>query len=73
MCASLCVFARIDGIVYGARIEDMKNHAKRNINPNYLWRTIDIPAQDIVSKSTQQIWLTKDFMRKECVKLFDIS
>jgi len=73
MCASLCVFARLSGIVCGARLEDMKKHAKRGRESGYLWRTIDIPAQKVLSKSSQQIRLIKDFMRDECVKLFSIT
>ena len=70
MCAALCVFARLKGIVFGARIEDMKNHAKRHANQHYLWRTIDISTTDIVGGSSEQTEIVGDFMRKDCVKLF---
>ena len=43
MCASLIVWARLKGVIYGARQQDMKSFRKKNANNYYLWRTIDIP------------------------------
>lgn len=36
MCASVAVFARLKGVVYGARYQDMKEYKKKNVNTNYL-------------------------------------
>lgn len=70
MCASVVVWARMKGVVYGARYQDMKEYRKKNSNHYYLWRTIDIPSMTIFSKSTEKIEVVKDFMRKECIALF---
>ncbi len=70
MCAFAAVFAKLKGIVYGARIEDMKRHREKNGNGNYLWRTIEISCKEVIEKSTENILLVKDFMREECLKLF---
>lgn len=70
MCASVAVFARLKGIVYGARIEDMKNYRLANNGSSYLWRTIDISCEEVINKSTEKINLIKDFMRNECKDLF---
>lgn len=70
MCASVIVWARLKGIVYGARYQDMKRYREKNANHHYLWRTIDIPSKEIFTKSTEKIETIKDFMRKECVALF---
>ncbi len=70
MCASVIVWAKLKGVVYGARCQDMKEYRKRHANHNYLWRTIHIPCSEVFRKSTEKIDLTKDFMRKECIKLF---
>ncbi len=70
MCTSVAVWAKLKGIVYGARIEDMKKYRENNGNEHYLWRTIEIPCEEIVTKSTEAIELIKDFMREECVALF---
>lgn len=70
MCASVAVFAKMKGIIYGARTEDMKNYRLSNNGSSYLWRTIDISCEEIINKSTEKIDLVKDFMRDECKNLF---
>lgn len=70
MCASVIVWARLKGVIYGARYQDMKKYRKSNSNSHYLWRTIDIPSEKILRKSTEKIKIVKDFMRKECIELF---
>ena len=70
MCASVIVWARLKGVIYGAKYQDMKKYRERSADRNYLWRTIDISARWIFSKSTEKIETIKDFMRAECIKLF---
>lgn len=70
MCSALCVFSRLKGIVYGANIEDMKNYSIHAANKEYLWRTINITAEEIISKSNEKIEIVKDFMRDKCLALF---
>lgn len=70
MCASVAVFAKLKGIVYGARTEDMKNYRLKNNGSPYLWRTIDITCEEIINKSTEKMEVIKDFMRDECKNLF---
>lgn len=70
MCTSVAVFAKLKGIVYGARIEDMRSYRLANTSSPYLWRTIDIDCTEIIQKSTEKIELIKDFMRDECKLLF---
>lgn len=70
MCAGVCVFARLKGVVYGARISDMSNYRKKNGNGHYLWRTVSVSCKTIFEKSTENIILIGDFMRDECKKLF---
>lgn len=70
MCASIVVWARLKGVVYGAKYQDMKKYKKKNFNHHYLWRTINIPSKEIFSKSTEKIETVGNFMRKECVELF---
>ena len=70
MCASIIVWARLKGVVYGARYQDMKKYRETNSNHHYLWRTIDIPSSEIFTKSTEKIEVIKDFLREDCIKLF---
>jgi len=70
MCASVIVWARLKGVVYGARYQDMNEYRKKHANRHYLWRTIHIPCREVFRKSTEKIELVGDFMRKDCVTLF---
>jgi len=70
MCASVIVWAKLKGVVYGARYQDMKRFGEKYANHRYLWRTINIPSREIFSKSTEKVETVKDFMREECIALF---
>ena len=70
MCSSVIVWAKLKGVVYGAKISDMKKFRTKSGNYNYQWRTIDIPFEEIIKKSTENPEIIKNFMRKECLELF---
>jgi len=70
MCAAAAVWAKLEGIVWGARMEDMADYANKNGNSHYQWRTIKLKAQEIIEKGPDQPWVIDDFMRDECKKLF---
>lgn len=70
MCAAVSVWAKLKGIVYGARIEDMARHRKKNGNHHFEWRTIRIPCKEVVRRSSEKIYVVEDFMRDECKELF---
>lgn len=70
MCAAAAVWAKMKGIVYGARMEDMADHGKRNANERFSWRTIDIPCSAIIERGNPKLFLVGWFMREECKKLF---
>jgi tRNA(adenine34) deaminase len=70
MCASLVVWTKLKGVVYGCIIQDMKKYRNNHANKEYLWRTIDIPCSQIFKKSTEKVEWIKGFMRKDCMKLF---
>jgi len=60
MCASACVWAKLDGIVYGASMKDR--------NENYTQRIL-IPCEKVLKHGTPKLKLHKEFMRKECKQL----
>lgn len=70
MCASVIVWARLKGVIYGASQQDMKNYRENFSNSKYLWRTIDIPCKVVFAKATEKINVVGDFLRGECMKLF---
>jgi len=69
MCAAAAIWAKMDGIVYGATIGDAKNKATKKFS----WRQINIPCKYILSKGQPKLKLIEKFMRKECNELFTLS
>ena len=70
MCAAAAVWARMDGVVFGSTLEDMIEYRQANGNKKWTWRTIDVPAKEVISKGTPTLELVEKFMREECKKLF---
>jgi len=70
MCASATVWAKMAGVVFGVRIEDMHEFKLKNGNEEWQWRTIKVPASVILKNGDPQIPLVENFMREECKKLF---
>lgn len=60
MCASACVWARLEGVVYGASIKDR--------NDNYT-QSILIPCKSVFKHGTPKLKLHEEFMRDECKPL----
>lgn len=70
MCSSADIWAEMKGIVFGARMEDMKEYGTENGNEEFRWRTIDIPASKVLNKGNPRLLIVEDFMRDECKALF---
>jgi len=64
MCASAIVWARLEGVVYGAAIEDS--------NETYVQR-IRIKCRDVFEHGTPKVKLKEEFMREECKRLMKPS
>lgn len=73
MCTSAAIWAKMDGIVFGATKEDAQKFAKNLTNEKLTWRQIDISSKDIISKGNPKLNLAEGFMREECCKLFDFA
>ena len=48
----------------------MNDYGQKNGNSEWTWRTINIPAREIIAKGDPKINLVEKFMRNECLKLF---
>jgi tRNA(Arg) A34 adenosine deaminase TadA len=72
MCMGAILFARMKGLVFGARTEDMKNFRLKSQSEIWSWRTIDICSEEILEKSLHKLEIVKDFMREDCKKLFSV-
>jgi tRNA(Arg) A34 adenosine deaminase TadA len=70
MCASAAIWAKMEGIVFGASKEDAQDSAKNIKNLDFTWRQIDISAKHIVEKGDPKIKLIEKFMQEECQVLF---
>lgn len=70
MCTATAIWAKLKGIVYGARIEDMARYSKKSGNHHFEWRTIRIPCREVIKRSSEKIYVVEDFMRDECNLLF---
>jgi len=70
MCAAAAVWAKMDGIVFGAKVEDMAEFRSKNGNEVWKWRTINISASEVLSKGEPKLHVVGEFMREECRKLF---
>ena len=73
MCTSAAIWAKMEGIISGAYIEDMTAYRKANPNKQWLWRTIKVNPNYLVDNSEENIFLIRGFMRDECLKLFHIE
>ncbi|MBI2034030.1 MAG: nucleoside deaminase [Candidatus Liptonbacteria bacterium] len=70
MCAAAAVWAKLSGIVSGARMEDMADYHLKNGSEEYKWRTINIPAREVLAKGEPKVEIIEEFMRDECRNLF---
>lgn len=73
MCATASVWARLECVVVGARMNDMDEYRSINTSANYSWRTVAVSAREIFSKGDPKVEIIEDFMRDECIKLFPLS
>ena len=64
MCASAAIWARMQGIVYGANREDQ--------TPQNPWR-VAISAEEVIKNGTPTLELHPDFMREECKSLLSLE
>jgi tRNA(Arg) A34 adenosine deaminase TadA len=70
MCAAAAFWAKLAGIVFGAKMEDMADYSIKNGSEEYKWRTIHISAKEILDKGNPKIEIIGEFMRDECKNLF---
>ena len=73
MCASLMVWAKLEGVVFGAQWDDMMGASYFADGKQFPWRTIAISSEEVFQKSEpHKPKLIQGFMREECMKLFRV-
>jgi tRNA(adenine34) deaminase len=73
MCASAIVWAKLKGVVFGARMSDMKEFGVKGGNSNFTQRIINIPCREVIQRSGLKIEIVQDYMREECLSLFHLE
>lgn len=69
MCTSAAIWAKMQGIVFGAYQEDAISYAESNLN-TFSWRQIKIKARDVIEKGVPKLEVNEGVLRDECIKLF---
>ncbi len=73
MCAGAAVWANMKAIVFGTNVKDMKNFWKPKIGKIKSKRKfIFIPTKDSIKDCKPPMIIKKNFMRDECLKLFEL-
>lgn len=70
MCASAAIWAKMQGIVYGAYQEDAIEFIRLTPNRRFSWRQISIKSREIVSNGYPNLELYEGILREECKQLF---
>ena len=73
MCTGTAIWAKMEGIVFGASKEDAQNFAKTLQDHKFTWRQIDISSKDIIEKGDPKVELIEKFMQSECRELFNFA
>jgi tRNA(Arg) A34 adenosine deaminase TadA len=70
MCSAAAIWAKMEGVVFGATKEDAMNFAKNLKKGKFTWRQINMSAREVLVKGDPKVQLTEAFMRDECFSLF---
>ena len=73
MCAAAAIWAKMEGIVFGATEDDALDFAKRTPERKFTWRQINVPSRDIIDQAEPKLQLVEGFMRDECNQLFEFG
>ncbi|MDD5731474.1 MAG: nucleoside deaminase [Patescibacteria group bacterium] len=73
MCASVAVWAKMEGVVFGAFEKDALKIFNKHVRSRFTWRQIMISAKEVLSKSDPKVKLYEGFMRDECIELYKLN
>ena len=73
MCTAAAIWAKMEGIVFGATKEDAQDFSKNMKDEKFTWRQIDVSSRDIIKKGEPKIQLFEKFMQNACKDLFDFA
>lgn len=70
MCAAAAVWAKMQGIVYGASQEDAIEYINMNPIRQFSWRQISIKSREVIENGYPRLELYEGVLRDECNQLF---
>jgi tRNA(Arg) A34 adenosine deaminase TadA len=73
MCTGAAIWAKMAGIVFGANKDDALKIFRDQRDTKFTWRQINVASEDIILKGEPKLELHKEFMRDECLKLFELT
>jgi tRNA(Arg) A34 adenosine deaminase TadA len=73
MCTAVAIWARMDGIVFGASQEDAADFARDREGDDLTWRQIRITAADVAAAGEPTLWVRGGVHRSECLRLFALG
>lgn len=63
MCTSAAIWAKMEGVVFGAYEKDAIEVFKKNSQGKFTWRQIAVSAEYVISKGEPKLKLHQGFMR----------
>jgi tRNA(Arg) A34 adenosine deaminase TadA len=73
MCVAAAIWAKMDGIVFGASQTDAGNWSAQNPGSKFSWRQINLRCADVAAAGHPKLWVKGNILRDECCRLFDIE
>jgi tRNA(Arg) A34 adenosine deaminase TadA len=73
MCTSVAIWAKMDGIVFGASQDEALAFAEHGASGSLTWRQIRIRAATVADAGTPRLWVTGGVLREECLDLFALT
>lgn len=70
MCTSAAIWAKMQGIIFGAFQEDALSFIDSHPDRQFSWRQIKVKAAQIIKYGTPPLELYEGVLREECVQLF---
>ena len=73
MCAAAAIWAKMAGIVFGARLEDAIACAEQHPAGRLSWRQIRLPTEQVLAAGDPRLSLRGDVLRAHCLELFGLA
>lgn len=70
MCTAAAIWAKMQGIVYGAYQEDAVEYINLNPHRRFSWRQISVKSKEIINNGCPNLELYEGILREECKQLF---